>query len=43
MKMIKEIEDEGMSMLGVQLSHNLGVESYKYLGTLEADKIKMEK
>ena len=39
---MKKDEDEGMSMLGVQLSHNLGVESYKYLRTLEADKIKIE-
>ena len=39
---MKKDEDEGMSMLGVHLSHNIGEESYKYLGTLEADRRKME-
>ena len=38
----KEIEDEGISMPGVQLWQDFGEESYKYLGTVDADRIKME-
>ena len=38
----KKIEDEGISMPDGQLLQDLGEESYKYLGILEADKIKME-
>ena len=42
MKRGKKIEDEGISMPDGQLLQDLGEESYKYLGILEADRIKME-
>lgn len=42
MKRGKKIEDEGISMPDGQVLQDLGDESYKYLGILEADKIKME-
>ena len=42
MKKEKKIEDEGIRMPGVQLWHDLGEESYKYLEALEADRIKIE-
>lgn len=38
----KKIEDEGISMPDGQLIEDLGAESYKYLGILEADRMKME-
>ena len=42
MKKEKKIEDEGIRMPGVQLWQDLGEESYKYLGAVDADRIKME-
>ena len=42
MKRGKKIEDEGISMPDGQLLQDLGEESYKYLGVLEADRIKMD-
>ena len=37
----KKVEDAGIQMPDGQLIQDLGNESYKYLGVLEADKIKM--
>ena len=42
MKRGKKVEDAGIQMPDGQLIQDLGNESYKYLGVLEADKIKME-
>ena len=38
----KKIEDDRISMPDGQVIQDLGEESYKYLGILEADKMKME-
>jgi hypothetical protein len=42
MKRGKKIEDDGIRMPDGQMMEDLGSEAYKYLGVLEADKIKME-
>lgn len=38
----KKIANEGISMPDTQLIQELGEESYKYLGILEAERIKMD-
>lgn len=42
MKRGKKVEDAGISMPDGQVIEDLGNEAYKYLGVLEANKIKME-
>ena len=42
MKRGKKIEDEGISLPDGQQIQDLGENSYKYLGILEADRIRME-